>query len=183
MGALIHTKGTRRLAGHFNYIFQDTAKFVSDYSSTGVLDDLSGTSNLPNSPTYLFQLSEKYRGKLKGGGDLFYPADHAGHKNLLKRWKYFLQHELSLNCNVAIKNAIYFALTCPSPSGGFEYKKVTFDTVEGRPVLDVDQTVLVSDEYESTSDHTDNDLATKYMKIVLVTPLTRAPIPLDDQTT
>jgi hypothetical protein len=173
MGALIVTKGTRRLVYHFNSLFSSFANFAAGAPYENVVKDLGPNSTIIPSPAYpfLYQLSEAYRGKRAGpgGGDVFYPDTHAHHQNLLARWKHFLRKELDPNWHTAIRDALYNALTAG------DYNKVVFDTV----IADA-QYVMVADEYDLSASG-DNRAGTKYMKIVLVTPATQAPDPIDDQ--
>src|SRR5262249_45150368 len=171
MGALIQTKGTRRLCKHFGNVFGNTRTFGNSHRD--VLYDLGGPpvnagdppSPLLNSNVYLYDLSQKYSG-------LLYPPDDPNHHaNLLKRWKFYLQYELQSRWHHAIRKNILKALLDNS------YRRIIFDTLEGS-----DQIVLASDECQSSNiNDDDNDITTKYMRILLVTPLTSAPDPLGPQ--
>jgi hypothetical protein len=176
MGALIVTKGTRRLVHFFNGVFSSLTPFAAGNAYAAITTDLGPNSTIAPSPAYpfLYQLSEKYKGqRLDGkGGDVFYPDYSADHKNLLPRWKFFLRKELDPTWHNEIGAALYEAIT----AGG--YNKVVFDCVIGTV-----QEVMIADEYNFTTDgKEDNKAGTKYMKIVLVTPETKAPDPRDDQT-
>jgi hypothetical protein len=174
MGALIVTKGTRRLAHYLNTLFSNLTPFAPGGAYANIVTDLGPNSTITPSPKYpfLYQLSEAYRGKRIGGGDVFYPDSHGKHPNLLPRWKFFLRKELDPTWHDTIREALYQALTAG------DYNKIVFDSV-----VDSAQYVMVADEYNFTADGNENNAAgTKYLKIVLVTPATQAPYPLDDQT-
>ena len=176
MGSLIVTKGTRRLVHFFNGVFKDLTPFATGNVYDAITQDLGPNSTIIPSSTYpfLYQLSEKYKGQRSdgSGNDVFYPDFSNDHKNLLPRWKFFLRKELDAGLQTEIGAALYDAIT----AGG--YTKVVFDCVIGSV-----QEVMIADEYDFTTDgKEDNKAGTLYMKIVLVTPGTKAPYPIDDQT-
>jgi|SRR6185437_7006921 hypothetical protein len=176
MGALIATKGTRRLINHFNKIFKK--------------QQIDATRNLIGGDPdllYLFQtpaLNQTTILSITDQNTYFFPSDPNGkHPNLLRRWRFFLQNELLTNApdnHEALREALAEGLWGTNFHGD-PYTAIKFDCVEGP-----NQMVLVSDEYLlNKNDNADDndavlDRSAPYLKIVLVTAATRAPGPRDD---
>jgi hypothetical protein len=95
---------------------------------------------------------------------------YANHGNLLKRWRYFLQHELKAQFHDEIRSAILQALTDTT------INHIQFDAIE-----DVTQSVNVATEHNLVSQGGQLDPRSKHIKIVLLTLPTRAPDPVDPQ--
>lgn len=185
MGTLIRTKGTRRIIRHLTKEF---GAHIADYRLANVAALFaSSTVNGIASMHYLHYLSfgddiapnapapgvPAHAPPLPNGRSLTPPHDAAHHANLLKRWQYYLFNELFTVNHDAIRAAIYTALTDRS------YSKIVFDCIEGSS-----QMVLCSTEYDSNNaNDDDDDPASKYMKIVLVTARTNAPDRIDAQFT
>jgi hypothetical protein len=115
MGALIMTRGTKRLVAHYNDEFDTWIQFyrgninVFDINTYGgnrirIWDDVvqnaamvdagspgNGHSTAANAPTLL-------------------PPPHPKHQNLLSRWQFFLQTVLSPENNKKLAKGIYDAL-------------------------------------------------------------------------
>ena len=124
---------------------------------------------------------------IKGKKLFLPPHDPTNHKNLLKRWDYYLGNELTFANHELIRGFIWSVVNGPSGlrganaqnSQGDTYTVIRFDCVEG-----TNQTVLQSDEYHLKNGDTDDtglSAVTAYSKIVLITAPTAAPIPLDPQ--
>jgi hypothetical protein len=94
------------------------------------------------------------------------------HPNLIKRWKYYLQYELSYQNHLAIQAAINQGVNDSSIT------QINFQSVESQT-----QSVSSSVEYQPTNTTTFPSLnkTQKYLNIVLETPLTKAPDPQDPQ--
>jgi len=93
------------------------------------------------------------------------------HQNLVRRWRYFLEHDLQPSNHSLIQSAVLSALTDTTVASA------TFQTIEHH-----DQMVLTNTEFMTTNADDDNlDPATKYMQVALITPRTTAPDALDAQ--
>lgn len=188
MGALILTKGTRRLINHLSREFKNPR--IDDYRSRA---DLFATSNVNGvaSSHYLHYLC--FGDDIQPGAPAtgvpsantpqfphnrkLIPDPHGAHPHLLKRWQYYLFYELQMDNHNKIRAAIHTALTDVDAQGNPTFSKIVFDCVEG-PF----QTVFPAPEYESSdSDDTSDDPRTKYMKIVLITGPSQAPDQVDLQ--
>jgi hypothetical protein len=183
MGGLIATKGTRRLIKKLNAAFgrndiSDTKKVIAgDATLTGLFSTPSG-----NAPVIQL-ICNNTKGK-----KLFLPPhDPTNHKNLLKRWDYYLGNELTFDNHELIRGFIWSVINGPNGlqganaenSEGDTYTVIRFDCVEGK-----NQTVLQSDEYHlknGDADDTGLSAATAYSKIVLITAPTAAPFARDPQ--
>lgn len=93
---------------------------------------------------------------------------HAGHPQLVRRWRWYLAHDLLPENHAAIRSALSSALD------DVDFTQVTFQTVEDT------QKVLTSvqRQTDNTNDEFDN---TFIMNIVLLTQQTTSPDPLDPQ--
>ena len=174
MGALIATKGTRRLVRHFNKIFGWRGNNLATTKAT-----ITGDANL----NFLFSTPSIGTPVIANisNNAFFLPNPHAAHPNLHKRWKFFLRYELTFENHELIRSAIWRGLNGTNLLG-VPYVAIQFDCIEGSP-----QQIRISDEYllnNNDDDSVDNgtlDPAKPYLKIVMVTQPTRAPDPLDDQ--
>jgi len=110
MGALIMTKGTKRLAAHYNDEFDTWIDFYRDptvlarFNRAGIdvwsdlvqtIKDASTTNDHTDRPDDLTLL----------------PKKNNRHANLEARWKYFLQRVLTPANNTKLANLIHAALT------------------------------------------------------------------------
>ena len=183
MGALIATKGTRRLVKALNAAFDKGSIATTKTAIAGdnTLLQLFKTTN--GSAPVIQSICNNTTGK----GLFLPPQDNTNHKNLLKRWNFFLGNELSNPNHELIRKFIWQVINGPSGlsgpnaknSNGDVYAAIKFDCVEG-----TNQTVLGSDEYRlKGNDDDDTGLVrtTAFFKIVLITAPTAAPDPLDPQ--
>lgn len=150
MGMLILTKSTRRLIRKFSREFRSPRISFYRQPANRQWFDTPQTNN----PYYLLDVCDHFD---------IYPNPHTSHPKLRERWRYFLRYELGTMMHGDIREAIKIALGDPS------YQYILFDTLES-----VTQMVIWSAEFESGNNDDTTDGA-KYMKIVLVTPLTQAP--------
>jgi hypothetical protein len=177
MGGLIATKGTRRLINHFNTIFKkgniDTTKTIIQADPT-----LLGFFRDPgNNQTTILSITDQ--------NTYFFPKDPNGkHPNLLRRWRFFLQYDLSTqgpDNHEELRAALWRGLA-ETNFHGDPYTAIQFDCVEGDT-----QQILTSDEYLLTKNDNANDndavldRTNPILRIVLVTAPTTAPGPIDDQ--
>jgi hypothetical protein len=172
MGALILTKGTRRLIGHFNKEFGSSAAhgniaFYRTNANIALFDQVGGTAS---GPPYIFGVSEALPANL-------YPPDNPAHPNLKKRWQYFLTTQLTAGNDLKLINGIYGALHDRS------YASITFDAIED--TTGVGQQVWITDEQ---SDSNTGGAHKKTLRVILVTvPLAQQvvyngqPVPIDNQ--
>jgi hypothetical protein len=173
MGALIATKGTRRLIRHFNALFN-----VANIGNTKATITGNNTLNFlfsnPSGTTPVLA-------NITNANALFAPNPHVNHPNLLKRWMYFLRHELTFANHERIRSGIWQGLNGTNLLG-VTYIAIRFDCIEG-PI----QQVWQSDEYFMTNNDDDSqptntlDPNAPYLKITLVTQPTKAPDALDPQ--
>ena len=184
MGALIGTRGTRRLVGHYNHIFNSAN--IGD-TRNAIINDatLFGLFATPNTALPIWQITKRNPG-------LFLPLG-TGHPNLLKRWAFYLQYEFTQANQECLRGFLASALNLANNvvnglngknADGVTYVAVKFDCIEATPPQG--QNVLQSDEYRLANNDTDDsklDKTTAYSKIVLVTdPISgAAPVPLDPQ--
>jgi len=171
MGALVRTKGTKRLVAHFNEEFGTYIDFYRTQSFGGS----------PILPMFNSALAG-YKGlwwltlNLTDPGDAIHsprtdhltllphlPADaKQRHKNLERRWVWFLntahvaRGSLTPANDQAIAGGIYTALSAKT-GATYDYDSICFDAVE----VNGPQTVSVTDKFDG---------AVKYMLIVLMTP-------------
>jgi hypothetical protein len=183
MGALIATKGTRRLINAFNSAFSRNQMRTTKDAINGdaQLKQLFSTPS-GNAPV-IQSICRNPTGKV-----LFLPPnDPVNHKNLLLRWDFYLGNELSNTNHELLRGFIWNVINgptgLPGPNApnaqGDVYAAIRFDCVEGP-----NQIVLQSDEYHlknSDTDDTGLSQATAYSKIVLITAPTAANIPQDPQ--
>ncbi len=92
------------------------------------------------------------------------------HPNLIKRWKFYLKNELLPAHHLVARTAISQALA------NNQYQYILFQTIESNT-----QQVITSTEYASTPNGANLDLAKPFMNIILMTPRTNAPDPIDPQ--
>ena len=89
------------------------------------------------------------------------------HERLVRRWRWYLKVDLKLENDVAIRNAIFTALSDDS------FKRINFQTVEDK------QKVLVTTQQKlNNNDELDDEF---HMYILLLTESTTAPEQLDPQ--
>jgi hypothetical protein len=184
MGALIATRGTRRLIGHYNHIFNSAN--IGDTRNAIIADGtLYAMFTTANTALSISQITQR-------NTTLFLPKG-TGHPNLLKRWAFYLQHEFTQANHELLRSYIATALDLANNvkngangknGDGVAYTAIKFDCIEATPPQT--QTVLQSDEYRLANNDTDDsklDKTTAYSKIVLVTGAisAAAPAPLDPQ--
>ena len=129
MGSLIMTRGTRRLIHHYNTEFSDWMAFYRQPQIVSLFDrnkqdikiwkDLVNYVTDPNGPT---------TGHTSDPDDptLLPPKDPKHHKNLWRRWKFFLENILNPTNQNKLADAIHDALT---DSGNPPY--ILFDVRQG----------------------------------------------------
>jgi len=174
MGALVNTKGTRRLIRHFNNIFDARPNGLAATKA-----HINGDPNL----LFLFSTPGATAPTIRNitNDAFFLPNPHANHANLPKRWKFFLFHELTLPNHELIRSAIWRGLNGTNAVGD-RYVAIRFDCIEGTR-----QDIFTSDEYllnnndDDTNDNGHLERTKPVLKIVLVTSPTKAPDPIDDQ--
>jgi hypothetical protein len=132
MGALIMTKGTRRLISHLNKEFGSSGAHgnIAFYRANIAYFNLAAGTAVP--APYLYNVSEQLN---------IYPPDNPNHPNLKKRWQYFLATPasgLSAANDQTIFTQIFDALHRP------RYESITFDAIEDTNNLG--QQVLYGDE-------------------------------------
>jgi hypothetical protein len=177
MGALIATKGTRRLVNHFNTIFR---KGNIDVTRSIIHDDQALQdmfSNPCHNETRILSITDQ--------NTRFFPKDpNDKHPNLLRRWRFFLEYDLSTDSpdnHELLRSALWQGLAGTNFNND-SYSAIQFDCVEG-----TSQTILVSDEFLLTKNDNPNDndaildKANPVLRMVLVTGPTSAPGPRDDQ--
>ena len=183
MGALIATKGTRRLINQLN-----TAFSRAQMSTTkATIDGAPTLRALFSTPSGNAPVIQSICNHSKGKPLFLPPHDKTNHKNLLKRWDWYLANELQHGNHELIRGFIWNVINGPnglqgansSTPEGDVYTAIRFDCIEGP-----NQTVLASDEYRlKNSDKDDTGLSrvTAYLKIILITAPTAAPDPRDGQ--
>ena len=173
MGALIRTKGTKRLIAHLNEEFSTYIDFYRDQNISAQFDPSKGTYpgligltltlEDPNDPIHAARPNDNLvllpylpdpPSGAKGPGK-------KKHARLEARWLWFLNTNNSANDSLTLTNdntiaaAIYKALT-QKTGGSYDYDSICFDAVESNSAQDVD-----------VSDQTDG--GTKYTLITLKT--------------
>jgi hypothetical protein len=177
MGALILTKGTRRLLRHFNTkcfdknsLANTRSKIVGDGTLLSLFVTPAGSTpviqQICNNPT---------------GHSVFLPPPHAKHPHLLTRWDYFLGYVLQHANHELLRNYLWNAINNGVNQNGDPYTAIVVDCVEDKV-----QTVLQSDEYlvkPNDPDDTALDPSTAYSHITLVTqPMSpQVPVQIDLQ--
>ncbi len=122
MGALIMTKGTKRLAAHYNDEFDTWLTFyktnIGSFARTGDIDIWN-------------DIVQKIKDTRTGIGHTertdkltLLPKDHPAHPNLLLRWQKFLQNVLTPTNQNKLCDAIHTAL-------GSNSAYILFDVVHG----------------------------------------------------
>ena len=171
---------------HYNQIFskkldQTRKAIIQD----GVLSALFDTPT--NGTTPIREITQHNK-------NLFLPPDdQTNHKNLLKRWDFYLVNEFHPDNQELLRGFLSKALNLQSGANGptgenqnhDRYVAIQFDCVQA--AQGQGQTVLQSDEYKLKGNNNDDDKRllknTAYSMIVLVTdPISNAAQdPLDDQ--
>jgi hypothetical protein len=184
MGALIATKGTRRLVKALNAAFD---KGSISATKAAIAGD-TALAALFSTPSGTAPIIQAICNNTTGKGLFLPPHDATNHKNLLKRWNFYLGNELSFANHELIRKFIWQVINGPSGlagpnaknSNGDVYAAIKFDCVEGG-----NQTVLPSEEYRlKGNDDDDTGLvkSTAFLKIVLITaPTSNTTDPLDPQ--
>ncbi len=175
MGALILTKGTRRLMHWYNN------KCFDKNSLQGTRDAIAGDSTLLSlfsTPTGNTAVIQQILHNTTGAS-IFLPPHHPSHPHLLQRWDYFLGSVLTYANHELLRNYLWNAINNGITQAGDAYTAIVVDCVEG-----TSQTVLQSDAY-LTDDPDDEalDPSTAYSQITLVTQAmsTQTPVSLDPQ--
>jgi hypothetical protein len=91
------------------------------------------------------------------------------HERLVRRWRWYLKYDLSPANHAAIKRAISAALS----DNDFDFKKITFQTVE-----DMQDVLVTTQKRLNNNDEFDDAYL---MHVLLKTQATSAPDPLDPQ--
>jgi hypothetical protein len=187
MGGLIATRGTRRLIKHYNDIFSGGANPPNiDTTRRRIFANnqlMQCFTNPGSKPIYDIIMLDPF----------FLPGDdQVNHKNLLKRWKYYLNQELQSpnqkDMTKYIATVLNFATgvngALAKNANGDRYKRIHFDCVQAAPGQN--QTVVQSDEYRLKGANDDDDTGllknTAYSLIVLITdPIKNAPDQRDPQ--
>lgn len=155
MGALVLTKGTRKLIDQFTQEFSHPR--LDDYRSDNIMGTTIPIAQAFADPSIdLLWLTRNVRHRHSPRGDnrCLLPDDTTGHPHLEARWLYFLSNNpnvLTATNHQKIRKAISGALNDRS------YDSIQFDCIDCSP-----QTVFVSDEFDSSG--------LKYLRIVLGTP-------------
>ena len=130
MGALIVTRGTRRLrTHHFNKQFRPPN--IAFWRLAG--NKMWFDTNTTGSATYIYDVSQHFSSSTVGADPAHYlypdpdPTHH--HDNLERRWKYYLQTDLDPASHDAIRRGIADALN-KTP---LQCDHISFDAVEGGP--------------------------------------------------
>jgi hypothetical protein len=190
MGALIATRGTRRLVTHYNHIFNSAQ--INTTRNTIINDAVPqiGLYDLFTTPSK----SARMIRDITRRNNLFLPS-FADHPNLQARWDYYLQYEFDQLNQERLRTLIAQALNLADrrvdrPNGknqdGHHYAAIRFECIEADPHANPpqSQTVLQSDEYDLRARDTDDsglDITSAHSKIVLVTAPTASPTPIDAQ--
>ena len=174
MGALIQSRGTRRLIRHLNREFNQN---IAQYRDNMVVFQ-DTTVNGVKSRNYLYYVCFGTSTNLgvpatNAALPSTVPPANANHQNLLKRWAFYLQTELTTQNHNRITSAIYSALSDKSCT------HIEFDCVEGDFQLALSAFELKTPAGDANDTSTDPN--SKYMKIVLMTGPTQAPDPQDSQ--
>jgi hypothetical protein len=123
MGALIMTKGTKRLAAHYNDEF-DT--WISFYRTPAVLSKFQRSGNIDVWRDIIQTITDTANGHTQRPDHLtLLPPDHVKHVNLIGRWKFFLKSVLSQANQNKLADALHKALTDPNVY-------IVFDVVVGK---------------------------------------------------
>ncbi len=188
MGGLIATRGTRRLVTHYNHIF-NSAQIMATRAMI-IADNVPGGLNqlfTTPSATPIRDITQR--------NNHFLPSP-VGHPNLLQRWDYYLQRELSQTNHDRLRTFISQVLNLANPGANQlsqngdnpprTYTAIRFECIEADTSTNPPQTqnVLKSDEYDLVNHDTDDshlDYNSAYLKIVLVTGPTASPTPRDPQ--
>ena len=183
MGALIATRGTRRLVRHYNGLFDkgsisNTRKAILNDAVLTAIFSTATTTSLP-----IFDITNHDPNK-------FLPSPSNDHPNLLKRWNYYLHYEFQQPNQELLRRHISDVLNLQSGLNGplgantnnDAYVAIHFDCVQAAPGQS--QTVVQSDEYKLKNNDSDDTALLKntaYSLIVLVTdPVKNAPDPIDN---
>jgi hypothetical protein len=184
MGALIATRGTRRLAKLYNNRFDKgsisaTRRTILEDAVLTALFSTPTTTSLP-----IYEITNHDQAT-------FLPPPSSNHPNLLKRWDYYLHREFQQSNQELLRRYISDVLNLQSgingPLGtnanGDTYVAIHFDCVEAAPGQS--QIVVQSDEYKLKNNDSDDTGMLKnsaYSLIVLITdPVKNAPDPIDNQ--
>jgi hypothetical protein len=157
MGALVLTKGTRKLIKQLN---QEFNKFLTHYRNDNILGTttpIAAAFANPNVDLLWLTLNIKHAHSPRNDKLCLLPDDATGHPHLEKRWIYFLSNHanvLTQNNHKAIRAAISNVLNDSSYGG------IQFDSIDYAP-----QTVFLSDEFDTTG-----IAVVKYLRLVLGTP-------------
>jgi hypothetical protein len=109
MGALIITRGTRRLAGHYNEEFSSWLTFYKNKSN--VFN--RGGSNIDIWDNIIQVVTDPRPGighTERADNFTLLPKDNAAHPNLHRRWRIFLKNELTQTNRNKLADAIHTAL-------------------------------------------------------------------------
>jgi len=122
MGALIMTRGTKRLAAHYNDEF---ATWLTFYKNNINLFARTGDIDIWDNIIQVVKDTRPGIGHTERPDNLtLLPKDHIAHQNLHARWKFFLKRVLTQTNQNKLADAVHTAL-----GGNFAY--VIFDVAIG----------------------------------------------------
>jgi hypothetical protein len=153
MGALIMTRGTKRLAAHYNDEFDTWLQFYRKQANLDYFDrtklPAAKKGNIDIWSDLILTISDKTAGHSARANDklTLLPPDHPKHPNLSKRWQLFLQNELSQTNQNLLVDHILTALqgpyvyiifdVVPAASGGQQDVTLTFGSDDGQPIATI----------------------------------------------
>lgn len=126
MGALIITRGTRRLAGHYNEEFSSWLTFYKNRRN--VFDRGGRDIDIWDNIIQVVTDTRLGIGHTERPDNLtLLPKDNSAHPNLHKRWRFFLKNELTQTNRNKLADAIHQALGLNDPPVAY----IMFDVVHG----------------------------------------------------
>jgi hypothetical protein len=160
MGALIRTKGTKRLIAHFNDEFSSYIGFYRDAAIMGQFDITLPSGAARNVDllvlTYSIKDPKDVNHAPRYDHRCLLPQDNPKHAHLIARWLWFLNAGNADDGALAQRNHNKIAGYIFKALNDVTYSSIVFDAVEASV-----QDVVFADE---------SDGSTKYMKITLQTP-------------
>ncbi|MCA1456708.1 hypothetical protein I6F35_26415 [Bradyrhizobium sp. BRP22] len=123
MGALIITRGTRRLAGHYNEEFSSWLTFYKN--RINVFDRAGRDIDVWDQIIQVVTDPRPGIGHTERADNLtLLPKDNPAHPNLHRRWRFFLKNDLTQANRNKLADAIYAALK-------LDIAYIVFDVVHG----------------------------------------------------
>jgi hypothetical protein len=112
MGALIMTKGTKRLVAHYNEEFDSWISFYKDASVLPKFNRAGANISIWNDLVQTIKDTSTTNDHSDRADNLtLLPRKHKKHVNLEARWKYFLQSVLTQTNQNKLADVLYQALT------------------------------------------------------------------------